>query len=202
MSTFEARKFSVRTGPEPRTKFCLVRHGSTDWNVEERIQGCTDTVLNQQGRKEVAVLAEHFKGQDWEFIITSHLQRAQETGMIIGEVLQIPVLAYRNLRERKFGPLEGMGFQEIREKYPEGIGALSLPGLESRLEVEERALQTMDQLAKLFPARQIIIVTHGGFLRAFFRAGLGLEWKAPANAEKVEVIWEGSWKLLKGGESE
>lgn len=201
MSTYAAQNVSARTGQRPRTKFCLVRHGSTDWNIENRIQGCTDTPLNQQGREEIALLAEDLQGQGWEFIITSNLQRAQESGSILGAALQIPVFSYRELHERKFGPLEGMRFDEIDERYPEGIGTLSLPGLETRAEIEKRALQAMNCLAELFPGRQLIILTHGGFLRAFFRAGLGLERRAPANAGKVEVVWDGSWRLEEGGEN-
>ncbi|NLW56049.1 MAG: histidine phosphatase family protein [Firmicutes bacterium] len=201
MSTYAAQKSSAQIGQRPETKFCLVRHGSTDWNVENRIQGCTDTPLNQQGREEVAMLAESLQGQGWEFIVTSNLQRARESGEILGAALQIPVFSYRDLHERKFGPLEGMNFHEIKEKYPEGSDQLSLPGLETRAEIERRALQAMNCLAELFQGRQLIIVTHGGFLRAFFRAGLGLERRAPANAGKVEVRWDGSWELVEGGEN-
>ncbi len=201
MSTSVGQNSSVRTGQGPRTKFCLVRHGSTDWNLENRIQGCTDTPLNQKGREEVALLAESLQGQGWEFIITSNLQRAQESGEILGAALRIPVFSYRELHERKFGPLEGMRFDEINARYPEGTGRLSLPGMETRAEIERRALQAMRCLAELFRDRQIIIVTHGGFLRAFFRAGLGLERRAPVNAGKVEVEWDGAWRLIEGGEN-
>ena len=200
MSTSEERRPSVRTGQTMKTKFCLVRHGSTDWNIEGRIQGCTDTTLNQQGRREVSELAQSLKRQDWEFIITSELQRAKETGKIISNTLQIPLFSYNGLREREFGPLEGLTLHEIKERYPSWGDDLSLPELESREELKTRALKVMDLLAHLFPARKLIIVSHGGFLRAFFRAGLGLERTAPANAEKVEVVWDGSWKVLQGGE--
>lgn len=201
MSTSEGHGPSVRTGQAMKTKFCLVRHGSTDWNIEGRIQGCTDTTLNQQGRREVSELAQSLKRQDWEFIITSELQRAKETGEIISDMLQIPLFSYKGLREREFGPLEGLTLHEIKERYPGwGDGDLFLPELESRQELKTRALKVMGLLANLFPARQLIIVSHGGFLRAFFRAGLGLERAAPANAEKVEVVWDGAWKVLHGGE--
>ncbi len=178
-----------------KTEFCLVRHGTTDWNIEGRIQGCTDIPLNLRGKREVEDLATTLKGQGWEFIITSDLSRAKETGKIIGEHLDIPVFSFDDLKERKFGPLEGMTRQEIREAYPDSSRELFLPGLESRQEINERASKVMNLLAVLFPGRRMIIVSHGAFFRAFFLS-LGLNRGAPGNAEKIEITWEESWNIL------
>lgn len=178
-----------------KTKFGLIRHGTTDWNIERRIQGWSDIPLNARGRREVSILAKTLKGQDWEFIITSDLKRAKETGRIIGDHLEIPFFTFEGLRERKFGPVEGMAIGELRAAYPDSDGELLLPGLESRQEINERALTVMNLLAVLFHDRRILIVSHGGFLRAFFLS-LGLNRKVPENAEMIKVTWEGSWSIL------
>ena len=60
-------------------------------------------------------------------------------------------------------------------------------------------MATMAMLTAVFAGRRVIVVSHGGFIRAFFRAGLGLERKAPANAERVVVVWNGTWQLTEGG---
>jgi broad specificity phosphatase PhoE len=195
MSIYEKPKLSAVTESTTLTKFCLVRHGTTDWNQQGRIQGCTDTVLNEQGRAEISRLAVEIADQGWELIVTSDLQRAKESGEIMGRILKIPVFSYQDLRERSFGPLEGLHFTEIEAKYPAGSDQPGLPGLESKPEIELRALATMTRLASVFTHRRVIIVSHGGFLRAFFRAGLSLERKAPANAEWVVVVWDGAWYL-------
>ncbi|HHT06370.1 MAG TPA: histidine phosphatase family protein [Hydrogenispora sp.] len=199
MSTNEPQKPSVPTGSPPTTRFCLVRHGTTDWNRENRIQGVTDTPLNEQGQREISQLAVAMKDEGWEVVVTSDLQRAAESGEIIGQTLKIPVFSHKGLRERSFGPLEGLTFTEIKTKYPEGSDHLALPGLESRRAIENRAMATMAMLTAVFAGRRVIVVSHGGFIRAFFRAGLGLERKAPANAERVVVVWNGTWQLTEGG---
>jgi probable phosphoglycerate mutase len=147
----------------------------------------------------VKELAARLHDEGWELILTSDLQRAKESGKILGETLKIPVFSYEGLRERSFGPLEGLRADEIELAYPAGSDGLSLPGLESRSEIEARALATMTVLASIFTHRRVIVVTHGGFMRAFFKAGLGLERKAPANAERVVVVWNGAWYLGEGG---
>ncbi|HEY8391199.1 MAG TPA: histidine phosphatase family protein [Capillibacterium sp.] len=198
MSTYGKPKGSAPTGPAP-TSFCLVRHGTTDWNREERIQGCTDTALNEDGRTEIRRLAAELKEEGWELVVTSNLLRARESGEIIGEALKIPVFSHQGLRERCFGPLEGLRFKEIKAKYPGGTDGLVLPGLETRPQIEARALATMTMLAKVFTGKRVLVVTHGGFIRAFFRAGFGLERKAPPNAGRVLVVWDGAWYLGEGG---
>ena len=57
----------------------------------------------------------------------------------------------------------------------------------------------MSMLATVFAGRRVLVVSHGGFIRAFFRAGLGLIRKSPANAERVVVVWNGTWQLVEGG---
>ena len=196
MSTYERPNPSAATGSTAVTKFCLVRHGTTDWNQQGRIQGCTDTVLNEQGRAEISRLAAELADEGWELVVTSSLQRAEESGEIIGRILKIPVFSYQDLRERSFGPLEGLHFTEIKAQYPAGSDQPGLPGVDSKPEIEARALMTMTSLASVFAHRRVIIVSHGGFLRAFFRVGLSLERSAPANAERVVVAWDGTWHLL------
>lgn len=199
MSIYAKPKRSVPTGSPPVTRFCLVRHGTTDWNRENRIQGRTDTPLNEQGRKEIGQLAAALKDEGWEVVVASDLQRAAESGEIIGRMLEIPVFFHKGLRERNFGPLEGLTAAEIEAKYPEGSDHLSLPELETRTQIEARAVATMSMLATVFAGRRVLVVSHGGFIRAFFRAGLGLIRKSPANAERVVVVWNGTWQLVEGG---
>ena len=64
----------------------LVRHGETDWNIESKIQGRTDTELNEKGRRQAQELAVVLKeGYGIKRIFTSRQKRAVETAEIIGE---------------------------------------------------------------------------------------------------------------------
>lgn len=57
----------------------LVRHGQTQWNLEKRLQGATDNVLNETGRRQAAELAQRLAGVSFSHIYSSGLRRAQET---------------------------------------------------------------------------------------------------------------------------
>ncbi|HHU50924.1 MAG TPA: histidine phosphatase family protein [Firmicutes bacterium] len=194
------QKNSGRTGRSntlpQQTVFCLVRHGSTDWNVEGRIQGWTDTRLNADGRREVEEAARRLQGRGWEGIVASDLKRARETAEIIGHELGLEVLFFPKLRERSFGPLEGMNQAQVEVAYPGSRPERELPGLESKAELRSRAEQAFSFLARIFEGRRMIVVTHGGLLKAFFAQSLQTEERTVANAETVEVVFaDGNWRF-------
>ena len=61
------------------TEICLVRHGQTDWNFQEIIQGREDIPLNEVGKKQASQSAAALQAEAWDIIISSPLIRAQET---------------------------------------------------------------------------------------------------------------------------
>ena len=70
-------------------RIALIRHGQTDWNLEERLQGATDVPLNDTGRHEARAVARrlHAGASRWDVLVSSPLSRAVETAQIIGGVL-------------------------------------------------------------------------------------------------------------------
>lgn len=100
-------------------RFCLVRHGQTDWNLEGRYQGQSDVPLNQTGRAEAQSLAGRLKGKSFAAIHTSDLQRARETAEIIAEVLTLPVTLEPLLREINQGEWEGQFVEAIKARFAE-----------------------------------------------------------------------------------
>ncbi len=197
MSTYEEPKSSGPTGLGKKTRFCLVRHGSTAWNRERRMQGEKDLPLNEEGRQQAAETAHRLKNGGWEIVVASDLLRARETAEIIGRELGLPVLLFPGLRERKMGPLEGLTADEIKEKFPEWYQKkdLDLPGVERRRELKERAKASLETLAEIFNGRRVVVVAHGMFFGAFFASCLGGDRQVLGNGEAVEVIWEnGVWK--------
>jgi len=197
MSTCTGQSPSAPTGSGRRTELCLVRHGCTAWNLENRCQGQQDLPLTEEGREQAEAVAALLQSGEWEAVVASDLLRAKETAEIIGRRLQLPVLLYSGLRERDLGPLEGLTAEEIRQAFPGWFPKkdLNLPGVEPLPALAERAKTTLNTLAALFSGHRVVVVSHGAFLRAFFTACLQWDRPAPGNGEAVEVIWEeGVWK--------
>src|ERR1019366_1741101 len=98
----------------------MTRRGETDWNVEGRWQGHTDTPLNENGRAQARAVAEALRSEGVPAIVSSDLARAHETAQIIGASLGIAV-AYvdADLRERMFGVFEGLTRAECERLHPE-----------------------------------------------------------------------------------
>ena len=145
------------------TFIALVRHGETDWNLHGRLQGSSDIPLNRTGRAQAREAAHHFTDRDWDLLVSSPLSRASETADIIGEHIGLTRSAtYDDLAERHFGEAEGMTDWEAYHEWPHGW----YPGLEPRSAVAERGLRTVRDLATDNPDSAIIVVTHGGVIRA------------------------------------
>lgn len=80
-------------------KLYLVRHGETDWNLENKIQGQTDTSINDNGREQAKELAERIKEElgGIKRIYSSRQKRALETAQIIGRMLSVSPVVQQGL---------------------------------------------------------------------------------------------------------
>jgi 2,3-bisphosphoglycerate-dependent phosphoglycerate mutase len=103
-------------------KLVLVRHGQSQWNLENRFTGWVDVPLTAQGEAEARRAGEWLKGHGFKFdqAFTSVLQRAQNTLRIILEVLgqkNVPTEKNQALNERHYGALQGLDKAETAKKY-------------------------------------------------------------------------------------
>jgi probable phosphoglycerate mutase len=144
----------------------LVRHGETTWNSERRIQGQQhDVPLSERGREQARVVAEALaETASPELIIASDLDRAMQTAEIIAGRLALPVLAEPALRERHFGIAQGRLYEDVA-KMVEGWWRdpdHRVEGGESNRDMYERVAAYLEALVAAPPARELILVTHGG----------------------------------------
>lgn len=98
----------------------LLRHGQSQWNLENKFTGWTDVPLSAQGEKDVATAAPFLKEFHFDIAFTSRLKRAQKTLDIVLQTLKqtdIPVVQDSALNERHYGELQGLNKAEIAEKY-------------------------------------------------------------------------------------
>ena len=103
-------------------KLVLVRHGQSQWNLENRFTGWTDVELSEQGVKEAKEAGKVLKEKGFEFDVayTSVLKRANDTLSYILEELgekDIPIKKSWRLNERHYGALQGLNKDETRQKY-------------------------------------------------------------------------------------
>ena len=167
------------------TDILIIRHGQTDWNKLKRLQGHSDIPLNEDGRKQAAVLADILKEEHLDAIYSSDLKRAYETALEIAEVHSLPVTADRQFRERCYGACEGLRSDEIREKFPEEYKAwvAAAPDLffpdgerktESPRQFHYRARDAIAETAKAHLGQTIAIITHFGVLETAYREAKGI----------------------------
>jgi broad specificity phosphatase PhoE len=159
----------------------LARHGETDDNREPiRVQGFTDTPLNDTGRRQARGLAERIAAlppaRAVRSLWTSDLSRARETAEIVGaRIGLVPTLDPR-LREASRGRWEGHRFIDIAPSEPELYAAwlragpgFRFPGGESLAEQQQRVLEALAEIhaAGALPA---LVVCHGGSIRVVLSA--------------------------------
>lgn len=154
-------------------KIYLIRHGRTDWNDTNQIQGKSNIPLNSTGFLQARRVAEELKQSDLHIshIYTSPLQRAHQTALIISDVLNLPCDVINALEEINLGDWEGLSWREVREQYPERYAIWhedrrytnSING-ESYNDMLERVLPALQQLAS--SDKDVAVVTHSAVIMA------------------------------------
>ena len=162
------------------TEFIVVRHGETDANLNKTLQGQLDTPLNPLGIRQAEKTAERLRHETFDYIFSSDLGRAMKTAELIAAPHRLPVVSLRALREWNLGTLQGRKWEELRTQYPEIIEAFKqeasdvpVPGGESRQDLNIRVADCLDELADRYAGKRILLVAHGGSLKAMFRHVVG-----------------------------
>lgn len=180
----------------------LLRHGQTEWNAVDRMQGQIDTDLTDLGRQQAEQAARELVSRNAIAIHASDLRRAKETAQALGDLSGIPVITDQRLRETDLGDWEGLTHLEVDADYPGARVQWRLdatytpPGGESKLEVGARSLPVVRELyndRQDWPGRTIILVAHGGLIAALTAALLDLP---PGNWPILGGLANTSWVQL------
>ena len=156
----------------------ILRHGQSQWNLENRFTGWVDIDLSEQGIREAQEAGAKLKGYVFDKAYTSALTRAQRTLSIILEIIgqtDIPVEKDKALNERMYGDLQGLNKDETRAKF--GADQVKLwrrsyniapPNGESLKDTAARVIPYWE--SKIVPdlksGKNILISAHGNSLRA------------------------------------
>lgn len=156
-------------------RLLLVRHGETEWNADRRLQGQTDIRLTERGRRQARALAPVVAELAPGLALTSDLMRARDTAALLGHPDAQPV---PELREQSLGQWEGCQIADICAEDAEAYrqwraGAYAPPEAEPWVDFRGR-VDAVLRRAFAAPSDVVLLVCHGGVIRAALDAALGL----------------------------
>lgn len=194
----------------------IIRHGETEWNMLRKLQGRSDTELNEMGIRLAEITAEALKEIPFDIAYTSPLKRAYKTAEIIVGDRNIPLIAEERIQEVSFGAYEGLGcskanyeipdpefeyFFQAPEKYVARNGAESIEDLCKRTTEFLKEIINNQQLKD----KKVLVATHGAALKGLLSSignkekkdfwGMGVHrncavTKLNCNEGKIQIVYE------------
>lgn len=147
-------------------KITLVRHGETDFNKDGKIQGLSNNLLNDTGRRQCRDLRMRLSDEHFDYCYMSPLVRTVETAMIlIGD--RVEMIPDKRLIERDMGELEGKSRDEYDfTKFWDYNLNLGDYGVEKVQDIFKRCRDVLNYIIKKHHGKDILIVSHGAPVRA------------------------------------
>ena len=142
------------------TTLFLLRHGETEENVKHILQGHMPGTLTQKGMKQAIKAVEQLRSTAFDICLTSDLKRCVDTSNIVIEELgqDIPIIYTKLLRERDWGKITGT--------IVENGAWVDMPDdVESMQSFRVRAKVFLDFVKTTYPNKNVLVVSHGLFLR-------------------------------------
>lgn len=169
----------------------LSRHAESQGNFEARLQGTKEFPLTESGRQQSKQLAERLARFEIVALYSSPMQRTMQTAEIVGERLGLEVVPEPRLMEYDFGEtISGLTWDDIREKHPEIIRALSredsqfprYPGEEGRAAFRGRVCEAMGEILERHREHTgVAVITHAGPIVAYVLETLGRRYSRPVS---------------------
>lgn len=196
------------------TRIIAIRHGETDWNTVNRIQGHIDIPLNATGQWQAQQVAKALQDEPLHAIYSSDLARALDTARAISQAhpqwTDRTPQTQTQLRERNFGLFEGKTWAEIETHWPEESERwrkrdlnFAPDGGENLLVFESRVKEVTQAIASQHAGEQIVLVAHGGVMDILYRLATGQTLSAPrtwqlGNTAINRLLWSPEGMTLVG----
>ena len=165
----------------------LIRHGQTDWNKNQLMQGISDIPLNETGRQQAHETGAKLQqmGLRYDRVLSSPLSRAHETAQRVGEFFGLTVSqTYPELVERAYGAAEGKNIPGYESDAPDRF----YPGVETERDLYVRAVRALREVVRQYPGERLMVVSHGSLIRRAISAAQGYEHTQEVpNAQPLEV---------------
>lgn len=173
------------------TTILLARHGESDWNRAKRWQGFTDRPLTELGRRQAQELADRLAGTELDAIYASDLRRAVDTAKTVARGRSLEVQKTPDLREVDVGEWSGLTRAEAEEKFPEAYarwlqGGEGWDDGETYEELGARVVRAIKEIAAKHDNGRVLVVAHGGPIRAIHASALGVDVHTYRRIQRVE----------------
>jgi len=188
-------------------RILLVRHGETEWNRIHRFQGRSDLPLNQTGKEQAHALALALKNESFAAAYSSPLTRAMETALAITAFHpSAPIFEEKGLIEMDLGDFDGMEAQQWAAQYPDlrktwqaTPSKITMPGGESLIEVQARAIDAVDRLTESHPSGSTLLFSSHNFVNMTI-----LSYATKTHLDQFRTLRQGTAAfnvLIKDGEN-
>ena len=170
----------------PQPELWLIRHAESTGNRDGVIQGQEDLPLSEHGADQARRLATRIAAvharTPFTALVTSDLQRTRSTAIALAAKTGLQPEDEPGLREIDVGAWGGLTTEQIKARFPEEWGrwqdrsaTLRRGGGESYADAEQRMTSTIDALVRRWPTGRLLVVTHGGVIRAYIAGLIGLD---------------------------
>jgi broad specificity phosphatase PhoE len=165
------------------TEILLIRHGETEWNAEQRVQGHTNSALTDLGRRQAEAVARRLRDARIDALYASDLGRARETAEAIAAGRGLDVQTTPALREKNYGHWEGRTIEDVKAVHADEWRsyhilrdvAYRIPGAEIWAEVHDRVVRFLEEVAERHHGNEgaVAVVGHGGSVRVAVLHAIG-----------------------------
>lgn len=166
------------------------------------LSGTTDLPLTELGHRQASALAHAGAFDRVDHVYASPLSRALATAAPVAEHVELDVVRRPGLEEIHCGELDGIAIDAVRTRFPavwatneaQCDDTFRWPGGESYLELRERSVATVSEIASTHRGARVAVVTHAGVISQLIGAIRGVppaRWSAfrVGNASITELDW-------------
>lgn len=179
------------------TRLILIRHGETDYSLQNRYCGFSNPSLNNKGIWQAKKLADRLGDPSSVKAYSSDLKRAYETAKIIFKNNSIEKAA--DFREMNFGLFEGLKYEEIVRRHPklyrdwvDNPEKVKIPNGEGLRDLRKRVKERLSLILSQQPGKTLAVVTHSGPIRVILcdalKLGLNMFWQIGQEAGALNII--------------
>lgn len=173
------------------TTILLARHGESDWNRAQRWQGFADRPLTERGRGQAVELADRLAEIELDAVYSSDLRRARDTAEVVAQTKGLEVHASPDLREVDVGSWSGLTRAEAEARFPDAYhrwlhGGEGWEDGETYEQLGERVVRAIQRIAAENDGGRVLVVAHGGSIRAVHAAALGVDVHGYRRIQRVE----------------